>query len=176
MNIIGKLVTLRAIELSDCEMLRSLMNDPEIEYMLGGWSFPVSTDEQEQWCQNLSASKDTLRVIIEAESTTIGTAVLSDIDYKNGTAQIHIKLMPGDNRHKGYGSDTVNTLVRYAFHELRLHCVYAHVNEHNEPSQRLFHKCGFQQEGILRDRIYKDGRYIGIIVLSRLNLSGESYE
>lgn len=176
MNIAGKLVTLRAIELSDCEMLRNLMNDPDTEYMLGGWSFPVSSNAQEQWCQNLSSTKNTLRVIIDAENTAIGTAVLSDIDYKNGTAQIHIKLMPGDNRHKGYGSDTVNTLVRYAFHELRLHCVYAHVNEHNEASQRLFHKCGFQQEGVLRDRIYKGGHYINDIVLSRISSVGESYE
>lgn len=176
MNIVGKLVTLRAIELSDCEMLRSLMNDPEIEYMLGGWSFPVSRDEQEKWCQSLSSAKNTLRVVIEVENTAIGTAILSDIDYKNGTAQIHIKLMPGDYRHKGYGSDTVNALIRYAFNELRLHCVYAHVNEHNEPSQRLFHKCGFQQEGVLRDRIYKNGRYINDIVLSRINSAGESYE
>ena len=176
MNIVGRLVTLRAVELSDGEMLRKLMNDPEIEYMLGGWSFPVSKDEQEKWCQNLASEKNTLRVIIEAENTVIGTAILSDIDYKNGTAQIHIKLMPGDYRHKGYGSDSVNALVRYAFNELRLHCVYAHVNEHNEPSQKMFCKCGFQQEGVLRDRIYKNGRYINDIVLSRINSAGESYE
>lgn len=176
MNIVGKQVTLRAIEPSDCEMLRSLMNDPETEYMLGGWSLPISRDEQAKWCQSLSSSKNTLRVIIEAEEASIGTAILSDIDYKNGVAQIHIKLLPGDYRHKGYGSDTINALVRYAFHELRLHCVYAHVNEHNEPSLRLFQKCGFQQEGILRDRLFKKGHYINDIVLSKISSAGKSYE
>ena len=41
----GKKVTLRAVEESDIEMLRELINDPEIEKMTVGKSFPVSSYE-----------------------------------------------------------------------------------------------------------------------------------
>ena len=36
MNIYGDKIFLRAIEKEDCELLLELINDPEIEIMLGG--------------------------------------------------------------------------------------------------------------------------------------------
>lgn len=169
MIIMGEKVKLRAIELSDCDLLLGLINDPETEYLLGGWSFPVSKAEQQQWIENITASTNTLRVMVDVESQTIGTAILSDVDYKNGTAQIHIKLCDSNCRHKGFGTDVIHTLVAYAFDELRLHCIYAQVNQHNIPSQKLFLKCGFQQEGILRERLFKKGEFIDVLMFSILN-------
>lgn len=173
MNISGKKVRLRAIEAVDCDLLMSLINDAETEFMLGGWSFPVSKREQDHWFENNTRIATTLRVMIDVGENTIGTAMLSDIDYKNGTAQIHIKLCPGDCRHHGYGTDTVNTLVGYAFSELRLHCVYAQVSEHNVASQRLFVKCGFEKEGLLRDRLFKRAHYISVVMFSIVCHGGE---
>ncbi len=40
MNIKGKYVTLRAIEVEDIPLLHKWANDPDIWYMLGGWHFP----------------------------------------------------------------------------------------------------------------------------------------
>lgn len=172
MIIVGEKVRLRALEASDSNLLRELMNDAETEYMLGGWSFPISEIEQSKWLEAYKQSTNLLRVMIDVNEQTIGTAILSDIDYKNGVAQIHIKLTKGDGRHKGYGTDTINTLVRYAFSELRLHCIYAQVIEHNTISRGLFRKCGFEEEGIMRARVFKAGNYINVYVLSKLNSVG----
>lgn len=49
MNIKGKKVTLRAMEKQDCEMVREMFNDPEIENLVVGWAFPVSSYAQEKW-------------------------------------------------------------------------------------------------------------------------------
>ena len=49
MNINGKVVTLRAIERDDLELMRQMLNDPEIENLVVGWAFPVSKYQQEQW-------------------------------------------------------------------------------------------------------------------------------
>ena len=40
MNIKGKVVTLRALEMDDLELLTKWSNSPEIWYNLGGWHFP----------------------------------------------------------------------------------------------------------------------------------------
>lgn len=48
MNIKGKKVTLRAMEKQDCEMIREMFNDPEIENLVVGWAFPVSSYAQEK--------------------------------------------------------------------------------------------------------------------------------
>ena len=46
MNICGNKVILRALEPSDMPYLREMINDPEMERMVIGWSFPVSEKQQ----------------------------------------------------------------------------------------------------------------------------------
>lgn len=168
MNIVGENIVLRALEEQDNAMLLSLINDPETEYMIGGASYPVSAEDQAQWFASLKERPDVLRCAIACKDdpkNAIGTAILTDIDMKNAVAQIHVKMAV---RGKGYGSDAVRALVRYAFEELRLHCIYATILTHNVPSQKLFEKCGFRQEGLLRGRVYKKGGYIDQYVYSVL--------
>jgi RimJ/RimL family protein N-acetyltransferase len=171
MNIQGNLVVLRAISMKDAAMLVALMNDGETEKMLGGSSFPVSYEEQEKWIAEQRGRKDVLRCIValkENEDSGIGTVILTDIDMKNGVAQVHIKMDKQQGRGKGYGTDALNAIVNYAFNEMRLNCVYADVLEYNEISQKLFEKCGFHKDGILRSRVYKGGSFINVCSYSRL--------
>lgn len=168
MNIIGDKVVLRAIEESDNEILKELMNNPELEKMLGGSSFPLSSYSQKKWFENLDNKN--LRCIVSEKGkkeSCYGTVILSDIDYKNGTAQYHIKLLP-DSQGKGIGADSTRTIVRYAFDELRLNCIYSEVLSYNIASQRMFEKSGFYKEGIMRQRIFKKGRYVDVFLYSIL--------
>ena len=171
MNIIGEKIILRALEAKDNEMLLSMINNSEIEYMLGGWSFPVSSQNQTDWFNSLKYNTNELRCVVEIleDEKAIGVVLLTDIDYKNGNAEIHIKLVNEECRRKGYGSEAVRCIVQYAFRELRLHTIYARVNEHNIVSKKLFEKCGFTMEGLLKDRLYKKGKYISILSYSIVN-------
>ena len=161
-------ITLRAIEESDLELLKEMINDPEIENMTGGYSYPVSTYQQRKWFEGLSNRQDDLRVIIDTEEHgPIGVVMLTDIDWKNRTAQFHSKIT-SKLRGKGYGSKATNALVKYAFEQLNLHCLYAHIIEYNTASQRVKEKCGFKKEGVLRERVYKNGKYHNAVVWSIL--------
>lgn len=169
MKIEGKKIVLRAIEPKDNSLLLELINDPSIEKMVGGSSWPVSSIEQEQWLKEQLHNKGTLRCIVEDTTTNkaIGTVILSDINYKNGNAQVHIKLVK-DAQGNGYGLDALSTIVKYAFAELRLNCVYAEILSYNLPSVHIFEKCGFTKEGVLRERVFKNGKYSDVIVYSIL--------
>lgn len=164
MNIYGEKVLLRAIEADDNAMLLGLINDPDTEMMLGGNSWPVSEAEQLRWYERQEKTHDILRCVIalQSDGKAVGTVILSDIDQKNGTAQIHIKMAKGDIRGKGYGTDAVKTIVRYAFRELRLNCIYANILSYNDISVKLFEKCGFVRDGVLRSRVYKSGAFIDV--------------
>lgn len=169
MNIYGEKILLRALEERDNGLLRELMNDPDTEKMVCGASWPVSESDQQRWFANLKSTSQMLRTIIELRETgeAVGTLILSDIDYRNGTAELHIKLA-SQGRGKGCGTDCVRTAASYAFRELRLNCVYANILEYNTASQKLFEKCGFRKDGVLRARVYKDGAYHDVIDYSLL--------
>lgn len=171
MNITGDNVVLRAITIDDADFLVELINDPETEMMLGGSSFPVSIEGQQKWISGQIGRTDVLRTIVATKNDVkvgIGTVILSDIDYKNGVAQVHIKMDKEKGRGKGYGSDALSAIVKYAFDEMRLNCVYAEVLSYNEISQKLFQGAGFTKDGVLRSRVFKRGEYIDVYVYSKL--------
>ena len=170
MLIYGEKIVLRAVEADDNAMLLSLINDPDTEMMLGGSSWPVSEAEQLRWFEKQEQSRDVLRCIValQEEKKAIGTIILSDIDQKNATGHIHIKMSKDGGRGKGYATDAVNALVKYAFEELRLNCIYANILAYNEASIRLFERCRFKKDGILRQRIYKKGTFVDLLAYSRL--------
>ncbi len=167
MNIYGEKIVLRAVEDADNAMLLSLINDPDTEILLGGSSPPVSEAEQFKWFEHQKRSQAVLRctVALQDDGKAIGVIILSDIDMKNATGNIHIK-MSKDGRSKGYGSDAVKTMVQYAFEELRLNCIYANILSYNEISIKLFEHCGFKRDGVLRQRVFKKGKFVDMLAYS----------
>ncbi len=162
-------VTLRAIEREDMELLWKMINDPSIERMTGATPFPVSKDRQMRWFENYDQQKD-LRCMIEINGgATIGMIMLTDIDYKNGTAQLHEKTMAAaEDRRPNDVYDAMMGFINYAFTELRLNCLYGTVIENNLLSRKMALKCGLKEEGVLRQRLFKNGKYCNVVANSVL--------
>ena len=160
-------IVLRATEESEAELLRRMINDPETERMVVGWSFPVSKADQIKWIQNQKNNSLNERYTIEVNLEAVGMASLTQLDYKNSVCEINIKL-DGGSKGKGIGYRVINMLLNYCFNELNLHCVTAEILDYNIPSQKLFEKCGFKKEGVLRQRVYKNGEYHDLFVYSIL--------
>ncbi|NLJ93946.1 MAG: GNAT family N-acetyltransferase [Clostridiaceae bacterium] len=163
MNIFGEKVVLRAMEIEDMELLRETLNDPEIEYSVVGWSFPVSKSEQLRWYESTLSDKKNKRFVFEtintAEISSLGFIVLSNLDWKNRTAGIGIKLFKDAPRKQGYATDALQALLKYVFEELQLYRIGINILAANEASIALYTKNGFRKEGTLRSAIYKKGEY-----------------
>lgn len=175
MNIKGKVVTLRAMEEADQELLREMVNDPEIEKMVGGYSFPVSSKQQKSWFESNANSQNNLRLIIETEEDgAIGFANIVDIDWKNRTAFHGIKIANKKFRSRGIGTDTVMAVMKYAFEELQLNRLDGTIIKYNEPSRKLYcDKCGWTVEGIKRKAVFKLNEYHDELIVGILK---EDYE
>ncbi len=163
-------VKLRAVEKTDFEMLLSLINSPEIESKTVGWHFPISRITQEHWMENFQNSDQSIKLIIELEnSEIIGLIMLENLDWKNRSATIGCKISTlSKNRIKGDTVDAVKAIVKYAFDELGMNCIYGEILEDNIFSRKLCKKVGFIEEGILRKRVYKGGGFKNLVVLSIL--------
>ena len=161
MNIHGKKIKLRAIEEQDLPELHKWANEPEIWYMLGGWHFPSSFDFMETWFKNLKSDHLNQKFAIEApEIGLIGTANLVDIDWKNNNAFHGIMLGNKDLRGRGFGTDAIMAIMRYAFEELHLERLDSTIIEYNSISLNVYlNKCGWKEEGRQRNWYFRKNRY-----------------
>jgi RimJ/RimL family protein N-acetyltransferase len=87
----------------------------------------------------------------------IGFAALHSIEWNNGAALLAIGIGESANRGKGYGTDALRLILRYAFDELNLHRVGLDVIANNTPAIRAYQRAGFQREGTMRDAVLRDG-------------------
>lgn len=170
MNIKGKFVTLRAMETDDQEMLREMVNDPEIEKMVGGYSFPISKEQQLNWFHSNPNDQHNIRLIIETkEDGAIGYANLVNIDWKNRSAFHGMKIANKQFRLKGIGADAVMAIMRYAFEELLLNRLEGTIINYNEASRKLYcDKCGWAVEGVKRKSAFKLNEYHDELVVGIL--------
>lgn len=160
MNIKGKIVTLRQMTQSDLQMVCDMFNDPELENFVVGWAFPLSIEQQRQWFEKNIGDQRNFRFVIESpEDGPVGIATLVDIDWKNRRATHGIKLANKERRSKGIGTDTVMAIMRYAFDELGLHRLDGSWFDFNVASKGLYAKCGWKEEGVLREYVYKQGKW-----------------
>lgn len=169
--------TLRAIEEKDFDLLFFLINDPDIEKMTGGWHVPIGSAEQKAWIANYRNTEKNIRLMIELENgKTIGMISLTDIDLKNRTAEINYKIHANvEDRIRGDMKDAINGILKYAFYELGLNCILSVILEYNTFAIKLAKKMHFSQEGILRQRIYKNGKFNNQICFSLLKEEFDSY-
>lgn len=170
MELKGKVVTLRAVEQEDIEMLRQLTNSAEYEKMIVGWSFPISKKEQEEWYNNCKNGLYRIRyTIVTEEDGPVGMIGLRDIDWKNGTASgLGMRIAKKEIRTRGLATDAWMTLMRYAFEELRLNRINGSALVYNKASLRVCEKVGFKVEGIKRQAVYKNGEFIDQVMMGCL--------
>jgi diamine N-acetyltransferase len=85
-------------------------------------------------------------VILDERNQIIGTVGLRNIDFRSGEATLGIIIRP-DAVGKGYGTDTVWTILGYAFDVLELRRVLLDVADSNERARHVYTKLGFKHFG-----------------------------
>lgn len=103
------------------------------------------------------------------EDRLIGKALIQWIEWTNGNGWVHLGIGSAEDRRKGYGSQALGLLVRFAFAELNLFRVSARIPEYNDAAIALFRKFGFVEEVRRRQALDRDGRRWDLIVFGLLN-------
>lgn len=137
---------------------------------LSEWSIELpKSDEMAQmlYSQWSSLSTTAYKIMFAVETINgelVGGANLTLYDEKNGCFNFEIRI----NRHhrvKGYGSDALRILLRYAFYELRYQKCNSGCIHINEVAIKLHKKLGFIEEGRERRSIYTNGQYYDQVLL-----------
>jgi RimJ/RimL family protein N-acetyltransferase len=159
MIIKGRAVTLRAIEEWDLPLFNKWANDPDIQDMLSWIHFPSSRDFHKRWFEGLKDDLLNQKWAIDTpDGTLIGMVQLTHIDWRNGTAHHGVDIGNTSHKGKGYGVDALMASMRYAFDEMRLEKLNGWRVEFNTISKSFYAKCGWKDEGLFRNQLYRRGR------------------
>ena len=169
----GERVFLRPFEAADAELYRGWRSDAE-PMALAGWKdrAPLSLAQSAARMERLAADqgKDyyTFMICLLADERPIGEVGLSELDLRNGSAEVGIFIGEVDEWGRGYGTDAVNALVGFGFAELRLERIWLEVWTENARAMRAYEKAGFIYEATLRNDRYEGGRHTSGHVMSIL--------
>lgn len=98
----------------------------------------------------------------------IGKAMLHRIEWANGNGWIELAIGAAEDRRKGFGTQVLRMLLRFAFAETNLFRVTARVPEYNQAAIGLLKKFGFVEEVRRRQAVDRDGRRWDLLVFGLL--------
>jgi RimJ/RimL family protein N-acetyltransferase len=105
----------------------------------------------------------------QADDRLIGMAAVNRVEWTNSNAFLRLGIGAAEDRRKGYGTQALQMLLRFAFAELNLFRVSAMVPEYNEAALALLKKFGFVQEVCRRKALERDGQRWDLYVFGLLS-------
>jgi len=93
-----------------------------------------------------------------AEDKLIGEIGLDVVNWPGRDAFVGLGIGETEYWSKGYGTDVMNVLLRFAFMEINLRRVSLGVFEYNPRAIRSYEKVGFRPEGRMRRLLKREGR------------------
>jgi len=141
------LLSLRAIEPGDIELLYTWENDPEIwevSHTLVPYSKYILALYIKNADKDIYESKQLRLMIDTTDGKTVGAIDLFDFDPYHSRVGVGLLIHNQEDRSKGYASSALEILISYCFNKLNIHQLYANIETGNTISIRLFEKHGFK--------------------------------
>ena len=158
------------------ELVRLTAENPEVAAQLFRWNQDtewfrfLDTDPprlfsekkvkefQEKALEKVSSNELFFNIRSLEDDRLIGFVGLFDLFKNHGDSLVAIALGERADWGKGYGTDAMRIMLRYAFNELNLRRVGLIVFEYNPRAIRSYEKLGFVQEGRIRGAILREGQ------------------
>ncbi len=166
--IAGEHVILRAFEREDAERCYRWMNDPNIVRTLKS-RYPMSFSSEMEWLEhamNPTANERHFAIERRDDRTHIGNVSLHDIDWISRAAWFGLFIGEPAAWNRGFGSDAIATLMRFAFDEMNLVKLRIQVFDYNDRAKHVLQERGFVQEGTLERDFYREGNWHNLVIYS----------
>lgn len=174
----GERLVLREVFKEDLPHIREWVNNSQItRYLSDIFLYPHAINDTEGYInfalEHVDETKREFIVAFKDSLDYIGQVSLTNIDWKNRVAGIGIVIGKKDCLGKGIGTEAIELLQYFAFYKLNLNKLELSVHDFNERAIKCYKKCGFVEEGRLRQKNYYDGEYCDSILMGNLK---EEYE
>lgn len=166
-------IYLRALEPEDYKITYTWRQDSTYQKGVESMKRYVSMNTEKRWIDDVIVKHEKgqevrLGIVLKESDELIGMVFLKNINYINKSAKSGSIIGVDDKRGKGIIGEARYELFKYAFYELGLERIYTHIVEYNVRSIKSGEKFGYVKEGVLRNAVYKEGKFHNVIVYSML--------
>jgi diamine N-acetyltransferase len=165
----GQKVSLYPLRFEDKDILFKWINDRELVHFNAPYK-PVSESEHDEWFKRITQREGVFFFVVKEneKDITIGSCQLHNVHRVHRSAELQTRI--GDRRYqnKGYGTETIELLLKFGFEDLNLHRIYLHVLKDNERARKVYRNTGFTVEGELREAAFINGSYVDVQLMSIL--------
>ena len=169
------MITLESFTSADFNQLMEWVDDERLmkEWSGSMFSYPLSEAGLAWYVEGSNNLNDPGVFIYKAVDSktgiTVGHISLGGISTRDRAGRI-TRVLVGNTteRRRGICQGMVKALLRIGFEELKLHRISLGVYDFNHAAVNCYLKCGFQQEGLMRDVVKHGNDYWSLIEMGIL--------
>lgn len=155
----GRNIFLRPFTMADISSdYLSWLNDPEVNAFSRRRYFQSDKASAQAFFQSLSPKEGLFAICRKSDGKHVGNIQFGPIDDISSIAEIRILVGDRSVWGTGVGTDSIGTLMKFLFDELKIRRVEA--NSCNPAFIRCVEKLGWVKEGTLRQRFRAGDKYL----------------
>jgi RimJ/RimL family protein N-acetyltransferase len=159
----GQKVVLRPVEDSDAELMQQWMNQPDVwRYM--DYERPFSLADVREDIEASRREGQPFTILVG--DRPIGRIGLNRFRARDAICALYMFIGEPAFWGHGYARDACMAMLAYAFDRMDLHQVELWTLADNVRAIPMYRKCGFVEEATLRERSFKEGKWIDHVVMS----------
>jgi [ribosomal protein S5]-alanine N-acetyltransferase len=170
----GFKVYLSTLTTADAESIELNINDPDVVAGINNPNvhYPYKVEDAMQFIGYSMIKYDAgeefhVAIRLANDNQLVGLCALFNLDRSNNRAEIGYWLGKS-HWGKGYAKEALRLLMSFGFGKLELNKIYAKALVGNERSIGLLGSLGFSNEGIEKEEVFRDGKFLDEARLSML--------
>lgn len=166
----GENICFKPLDIKDAQEIHSYASDWNVKKFIG-WPLMKTLEETRSYVEEMIKREAAgthlyASIVLKATGEIIGTAMIFGFDHEAKHAEVgyvfHSRCWG-----KGYGTETVELMTKFAFDVLQLRKLHARVVDANVGSARVLEKNGFEREGRLKDYYYIENSFYDLMFFGR---------
>ncbi len=162
-------ISFRQVEKEDLALLRDWRNQDRLRRLFREYRL-LNMVNQERWLERISLSRSDDMFMVLLDGKPVGICGLTHINWKDRSAEVsyHLGVTSSPAQNVAIGIDVYEFLKKKGFGEYNLHRLLGEAFAYNPGGIKLAEKCGFKQEGVLRETVFCDGKYWDSVIVGML--------
>ncbi|MBL7085873.1 MAG: UDP-4-amino-4,6-dideoxy-N-acetyl-beta-L-altrosamine N-acetyltransferase [Candidatus Cloacimonetes bacterium] len=148
---------------SEKEMVLKWRNHPNVRNNMFN-NYIISKNEHFKFITKLVTNKNNFYWLVKDPLDSLGVFYLNNVDIFNKRAYLGIYTNPIKIQN-GRGAEIIKSGMELFFKKINFHTLKLEVFEKNKVAFNFYKKIGFEREGILRDYIIRNDKWLNVLIL-----------